>query len=1833
MMDDSENDERGYQSPSDSYVAKTDKKSSGKAKRKHKSRKVEKDKTRESDESSETKKARVEQVKAAELLSKKGFVLNPHMTVGDIEKMMEALDTVKKGAPGGMNIVHGANTKLVDKCPGLDFENVEVPTAKDGKNAKSTLPTGDKGTKGQGTASVSTGSATVAGFEPSQSDFRQTKKNYQPPDSAVTITGKSKGYQGYSARLVAKRIEKRWDALKPEQRYETRVAKPSVTQSLASLTPWYRSEDPDWQPDSTHLEPDQKERFDERWAAVKPYKEGRGHTGYPDLLSDVTVRSSDLPYEEFTDDNVAALMQAFAEADFKCPVDGCEVEHESLLHPVARCETHTAPRDEEDNFFGIGVMDGLGVKDPIQVQVEQDLILTHWQAYHMRRGNCIVLPCLAYHTKCTGAKGAEHVFFGTTAAKKHLLDIHGGDDYAKEVSKRDDVTGKITYVTAAQIEVERALEKWGIGQRAQLVITKLQPRVHKKLLRGFFNPKHGYSWAELVDLALEIGAQTNHLVTNFKLGSIRRTPFTEPQKRAMKCWDISPKKAFGCPFVNTPAGKKDFWNFDTAVVKLYTLADEHTETSASENVDDGVFVKPTHPAPKSKEENERAKQRNQRNTGNYDHDRSSSRGRSKQTKKADLGQKDQHRSRSGIRSRSRSTDSRRHSTRLDAKPTLKVALKKAKKEKKPRKIPKWRSESPAPRLDKLDLTTEVGIREMNYNIRSCYHYCMCFESGKIVENYTVQEMCNVIWCLWISCTNRLRSHAHKFIVEPVTRKVKRRELMAEERNFLPLKLAEVLKYMFDRNGSTVKRRNTIFSTEDHSKSVSMHTEISKLHVVPSREYLYDRLLWVVRMIGDPKYAHQQYRKEIDEDLNEQIPLDIPESNCKRVYQPRIAGLDDYALFPVPLRRRISEADLNEIAEKNMEVGLLSDHYYSGDSSTGSEKSEGEVDDSQSDAPVYDSVDEHRLKVPASESTVKDSVDALSGTESDETTLSQNNTGEGISPLNRNQPGEVEMSDETDRNQQSIAPLPPPATLKSKPQTRAISTSKEMKSAAKQMEEVLSVIRSRMSEGDGTNTSLLLALTTEYEQCHSKMKMIETDWQDKEQAVEELQALNSQMAERAELECKRNFRVEFEETQEQLNRTGSELQASQQKVAELQKQLHEMTKKLAQTQSSNAEALNAVGGKVKRQIANVTTLDIVAGKVDKETTEAMKLNKNFETLRGEIRELKDEKIRLVQIAEKAEQDRSARKSNVVYADNVTVEAAVDNGILELMWDPNIRPGDYGKGLTEANSRTNIGFKCKQLAKQFGFETTETQDGGVSKVNVQNADATIHMLRRWMFEIIELMLHVLDMSHAKYGIHAKEPMNIVALRHHQLLARAKLRTVREGKVVQKFIPHTSSATTATAHADGKMEELLVVPDPQGDIHTSVNEVLKVVQEKLAKVEKQLIDNQADTTKNMQEQLNTVLQAVRAQKVAEVKTCDSNNNAPLPDLHGARDPLLATTPVALSSTETIWDISNSSTSQSSTRPSRTDGGVSASNGSVCGVDGGSVMSTENKGVPTGGSDVEMEVQEKVAHDVDEQQRNPKKIDSDNDSSSEEDELSESEAGTDKEEKEDTLRKVELGATLLKLDKFVSNVEVDQEMSEKLERECAIVVETEETLNEGERRTRRFQVVDQTLVKLTDLQRKERMAEEEYDSVNVNKYNLERVKLERDLCGTYMTEVEQRYERNLLQTKTLGVNEFPIDVEQVRQWLTLNPQAKESDPVLITPLGQAEGQTIEESSSIPLNAEGKPMLPATIPRARSESSNDGGSEASDEEEENVKENEAIAAVKESTSSIPLVESEDSDL
>ena len=64
--------------------------------------------------------------------------------------------------------------------------------------------------------------------------------------------------------------------------------------------------------------------------------------------------------------------------------------------------------------------------------------------------------------------------------------------------------------------------------------------------------------------------------------------------------------------------------------------------------------------------------------------------------------------------------------------------------------------------------------------------------------------------------------------------------------------------------------------------------------------------------------------------------------------------------------------------------------------------------------------------------------------------------------------------------------------------------------------------------------------------------------------------------------------------------------------------------LAEAQNSNAEALNALAERTKRQ-GKVTMSDMAAGRADPKTVEAQKLQQNFESMQKVIRELKDDSI--------------------------------------------------------------------------------------------------------------------------------------------------------------------------------------------------------------------------------------------------------------------------------------------------------------------------------------------------------------------------------------------------------------------------------------------------------------------------------------------------------------------------------------------------------------------------------------------------------------------------------
>ena len=88
------------------------------------------------------------------------------------------------------------------------------------------------------------------------------------------------------------------------------------------------------------------------------------------------------------------------QADFKCPIAGCE--HEIPLGsgdqaqaglkikvtPTAFASCKRLPRDNDGNTYGVGIVFGAGAYTP-----RAELIMKHWTGLHMAKGHCIVCTC------------------------------------------------------------------------------------------------------------------------------------------------------------------------------------------------------------------------------------------------------------------------------------------------------------------------------------------------------------------------------------------------------------------------------------------------------------------------------------------------------------------------------------------------------------------------------------------------------------------------------------------------------------------------------------------------------------------------------------------------------------------------------------------------------------------------------------------------------------------------------------------------------------------------------------------------------------------------------------------------------------------------------------------------------------------------------------------------------------------------------------------------------------------------------------------------------------------------------------------------------------------------------------------------------------------------------------------------------------------------------------------------------------------------------------------------------------------------------------------------
>ena len=124
--------------------------------------------------------------------------------------------------------------------------------------------------------------------------------------------------------------------------------------------------------------------------------------------------------------------------------------------------------------------------------------------------------------------------------------------------------------------------------------------------------------------------------------------------------------------------------------------------------------------------------------------------------------------------------------------------------------------------------------------------------------------------------------------------------MKKKKNYMPLKLSKIMKYMFDRKTDAVTLR-TNYRRKDlqDPESTTMVEDVSR-NRHDERQTLYLRIMWCINMLADTDYLLEQYNKEKELKGKEaEVPIDVPEKNCRPVPQPMIKGLEDYSKFPVP----------------------------------------------------------------------------------------------------------------------------------------------------------------------------------------------------------------------------------------------------------------------------------------------------------------------------------------------------------------------------------------------------------------------------------------------------------------------------------------------------------------------------------------------------------------------------------------------------------------------------------------------------------------------------------------------------------------------------------------------------------------------------------------------------------------------------------------------------------------------------------------------------------------------------------------------------------------------
>ena len=174
-----------------------------------------------------------------------------------------------------------------------------------------------------------------------------------------------------------------------------------------------------------------------RWEGVQHRVQNLGHETYPRLLPSVTVPITSLPYDKITRREVQMLYVAWMQAGMRCPVKGCE-PWAALDAPPKALPQPQALYDKPGRFTRAisdsTRMDPVIACGPATKSFREhgmrglELVVEHWNHFHMRKGKCFVAPCCSKTpAQDLGAKCQKRAFNSVTDTVEHLVNIHGDE--------------------------------------------------------------------------------------------------------------------------------------------------------------------------------------------------------------------------------------------------------------------------------------------------------------------------------------------------------------------------------------------------------------------------------------------------------------------------------------------------------------------------------------------------------------------------------------------------------------------------------------------------------------------------------------------------------------------------------------------------------------------------------------------------------------------------------------------------------------------------------------------------------------------------------------------------------------------------------------------------------------------------------------------------------------------------------------------------------------------------------------------------------------------------------------------------------------------------------------------------------------------------------------------------------------------------------------------------------------------------------------------------------------------------------------------------------------